>query len=308
MTKLALGLDVGGTKLAAGVVDLDATRLIDAGSTETPASAGSDIICETLISLADRLDNIDEVNWIGVSFGGHVHQNRILRSVQVAGWSDYPLESTLLDHFGNMPCRISNDGNAMALGEWHFGAGRGSHSMLYVLVGTGIGSGIVIGGHLLEGSSGMAGEFGHYVAMPGGPMCPCGKKGCLEALAAGPAIVRETGKILSSRPHAVSILRGQSKLTVEFIADCALRGDTIAVEVLTKAAVHLGTALGSAVNLLDVERVVIGGGVSRCGDLWWDSVTETVNAEILPWRNELDIRRSALGEFEGVWAAVSLVS
>jgi glucokinase len=307
MTELALGLDIGGTKLAAGVVDLTEKRLIDAGSTDTPASAGSDVICDTILSLADQLDSIDKIDRIGVSFGGHVRQSRILRSVQVAGWSDYPLEATLLNHFGKMPCRIANDGNAMALGEWHFGAGRGSDSMLYILVGTGIGSGIVIGGQLLEGSSGMAGEFGHYVALPGGPLCPCGKQGCLEAVAAGPAIVREAGEMLSSQSNMQSALRGKSPLTAKLIAESARQSDTIAVEVITKAAFHLGTALGSAVNLLDVERVVIGGGVSRSGDLWWDTLTEAARAAILPWRSDLDIRRSELGEYEGVWAAVSLV-
>ena len=308
MTKLALGLDFGGTKLAAGVVDLDRRRLIDAVQTQAPAATGGEVMCQTMIALAMRLEGIANIGSIGVSFGGHVRRNRILRSVQVPGWSDYPLAEALLNHFGTIPCRITNDGNAMALGEWRFGAGQGVDSMLYILVGTGIGSGLVLDGQLHEGSGGMAGELGHVVAIPDGPLCPCGNRGCLEAVAAGPAIARQAATALAQNPDSSSALRRQTPLTAKIVAELAQQGDALAVKVLTQAATHLGLAVGSAVNLVDVERVVIGGGVSRSGELWWQTLTQAAQAALIPWRASLDIRRSALGQYEGVWAAVALIS
>jgi glucokinase len=308
MTRLALGLDFGGTKLAAGIVDLATERLVAAGQTDTPENAGGEVACQTMIDLAMTLAGGDRIDRIGVSFGGHVRQNRILRSVQVAGWVDFPLAQRLAGHFGALPCRIANDGNAMALGEWRFGAGQGADSLLYILVGTGIGSGLVWGGQLYEGSSGLAGEFGHVVAVPDGPLCPCGKRGCLEAVAAGPAIARQAAEALAGPAAVRSALPERTPLTAKIVAELADQGDELARAILSQAARQVGLAVGNAVNLIDVERVVIGGGVSRSGELWWQALRRAAHETIIPWRDQIDIRCSELGEFEGVWAAVALVA
>ena len=145
----ALGLDFGGTKLAAGVVDLDTRLLLDAVQMPTPPTPAE--ACECLLAQSQRLSGIDSIQGIGVSFGGHVRANRIFRSVQVAGWEDFPLVTAIQARFGALPVQIANDANAVALGEWRFGAAQDARSLLYVTVSTGIGGGLVIDGKLYEG-------------------------------------------------------------------------------------------------------------------------------------------------------------
>jgi glucokinase len=304
---LVLGLDFGGTKLAAGVVDLMAPRLVDATQTPTRSvSSASDGLAD-MLDLVGRLQDVDKIVGVGVSFGGHVRDNQVLRSLHVGGWTDFPLLEVLRDRFGDREVRIANDANAMAMGEWKFGAGRGANSLLYLTVSTGIGGGIILDGQLVEGHSGMAGEIGHTKVLPDGPLCTCGGHGCLEALAAGPAVVRHAQALLADQPGVASLLRDNSHLSSKIIADCANQGDELAVSVLVTAGQYLGFGIANALNLLDVERVVIGGGVSRAGPVWWDTVLQTIYSNVLPWLGPVDVRRSEFGGHEGIWGAAALL-
>ena len=219
--RLVLGLDLGGTKLAAGLVDLAATRLIDAAQTPTRRASGAAVTLVDMLDLVERLQAVDQITGVGVSFGGHVRDNQILRSLHVRGWSDFPLLEELRSRFAGCDVNIANDANAMAMGEWKFGAGRGASSLLYLTVSTGIGGGIILDGQLVEGHSGMAGEIGHTKVVPDGPLCTCGGHGCLEALAAGPAVVR----------HAQTLLRRSTrrgKSTARSQAACPQRSSRTA--------------------------------------------------------------------------------
>lgn len=300
----ALGLDFGGTKLTAGVVDLAARRIVDVVQVPTPSTAVE--ASESLLTESQHLNGIGSIRGIGVSFGGHVRENRILRSVQVAGWEDFPLVTALQARFGALPVQIANDANAVALAEWRFGAARDVRSLLYVTVSTGIGGGIVIDGKLYEGRNGMAGEIGHTLVAPDGPLCPCGKRGCLEAVAAGPGIARRMAEL--SAGQASNLLPGGRELTARDVARAAAEGNDFARQALSEAGAYLGTALANAVDLLDVDCIVIGGGVTRSGDLWWRTMKEAAQAAVFRWHSAIDLRPSGLGDYEGIWGAVALIT
>ncbi len=306
--RIVLALDFGGTKLAAGLVDVESGKLLEAAHIPTQAAAGATQVVADMIDLAQSLAGIAPLAGIGVSFGGHVRRGELLRSLHVEGWPRYPLREQLREQFAVDTVEIANDANAIALGEWCFGAGKGADSLLYVTVSTGIGGGIVVGGRILEGARGMAGEIGHMPIDPDGPLCTCGSRGCLEALAAGPAIVRSAREMLDSQPGLVSALRQMPDFTAKTVGRWAQQGDAVATEVVAEAGRTLGRAIASTLILLDVERVVIGGGIARSGDVWWHAVIETINTTVLPWNQPIDVRRSGLGEFEGVLGAAALLA
>ncbi len=288
---LILGLDFGGTKLAAGVFDPAAGRLLHAAHVETRAALGAQAAVDDMLALASGLPRIGDVGQVGVAFGGHVHDNRIVRSLHVGGWDDYPLAQRLKQDLGVGRVCIANDANAMALGEWKFGAGAGAASLLFVTVSTGIGGAVIVAGGLWEGAAGMAGEIGHMQLVHDGPRCTCGRSGCLEALAAGPAVARRAGLP-----------------TARAVAERAAAGDAAARQALVECAGYLGVGVANAVNLLDVERVVIGGGVSRAGALWWGAVQAAVKERLLPRRAAVAVVPSGLGEYASVWGAAALAA
>jgi glucokinase len=301
-----LGLDFGGTKLAAGIVDLAEKRLIADVRGTTPGKDGAQAVFARMMALTEQLPEYETVQAIGVCFGGLVRRGEIIRSLHVEGYNNFPLRNRLHEKFGDCEIRIANDANAVALGEWKFGAGQGVESMLFLTVSTGIGGGIVLNGNLIEGPKGLAGEIGHVVVKPEGHACPCGRRGCLETVAAGPSMVRTALELLA-RTDTPSLLRDKKHLTALDIDACANQGDVLAAQVVREAAACLGTVIGNAVNLLDVERVVIGGGVSRSGAVWWDTLNATVRGIILPWHENVELKRSALGINEGIWGAVALL-
>lgn len=303
-----LALDFGGTKLAAGLVNLERSALLHALRTDTPAEGGAESTFSAMTALARQLETSEPILGIGVSFGGHVHNGRILRSMHVAGWEEFPLAEHLRSEFGVDEIRIANDANAVALGEWRFGAGRGCDSMLYVTVSTGIGGGLVLNGDLFPGAHGMAGEIGHMQIVSDGPLCTCGRKGCLEALAAGPAIARRTLELLERPEYRSSSLRECEHLTSVDVSSAADAGDPLAIAVLKEAATHLGVGIANAINLLDVACVVVGGGVSRAGDHWWSTVQATVGSASLGRGEGVRLARSMLGSNEGIWGAAALFS
>lgn len=304
---LVLGLDFGGTKLAAGLIDVDSATLLGTGQCSTRPEEGPDYALSAMLDLATSLEGVDRASSVGISFGGHVRDQRILRSLHVDGWADYPLQQRVHAHFGQKSVAIENDATATALAEWRFGAGRGAHSMLYVTVSTGVGAGLVVDGKIVAGDNRLAGEIGHTKLMvTGGPVCSCGQRGCVEALASGPAIVETVRARLEQSPERYSRLRGVSDISARTVAQLARDGDRLASTVLGHAARYCGIAIANAVNLLDVDRVVVGGGVSRSGNLWWNALERSVESAVLPWRPPVQLRSAELGPYEGVWGAAAI--
>jgi glucokinase len=189
---------------------------------------------------------------------------------------------------------VDNDANVAALGEYEFGAGRGCGSLLYVTVSTGVGGGWVLDGRPWRGWQGMAGEIGHTIVDSQGPLCLCGKRGCVERLASGPYMAAD-----------YAAQSGGAVVTGQQVAEFAARGDPLAREILQRGARALGVGVGNAVNLLNPERVVLGGGVTKAGELWLGAVEAAVQETILP-EIRVSLALAALGDDAPLWGAAAL--
>ena len=269
----AVGVDVGGTRISAGLV-CETGELAALKRRATPRAAGAEataqqlagLLHEVLTEAADR-----DIVGIGVGFGGPVDhaEQQIRRSHHATGWAGIKLGEVLSEEFG-LPAFLENDANAGGLGEALFGAGRGLRDLLYVNVGTGVGGAVIIGGRLHRGANSNAGELGHVVLDPDGPQCTCGKRGCVETLCSGEAI----GRMAREHSRSGSALADipEPELSGKTVGELALRGDRLAAEIVKEAASNLGWALAAAVNLLDPEAVVLGGGVPEMGETYLEAV------------------------------------
>ncbi len=311
---LLLALDYGGTKHTAALLVPGERVWLAHGRVFSPPSADATYDQAAMLSLARGLlaQNPGKLAAVGVSFGGPVEARRglVRLSHHVPGWEETPLRDRLQAELG-APVSVDNDANVASLGEWRFGAGQGCDSLFYVTVSTGIGGGWVLGGRIWSGADGMAGEIGHTIVRPGGVPCVCGKHGCLEAEACGWGIAHKARERLSSpcQPSAVRLLalaggRADS-VTAQHVAQAAEAGDEVAQALLDDAAEALGTGLASAINLMNPQRIVLGGGVTKSGERWWKVVRETASANILP-QVHAEIVPAGLGDDAPLWGAAAL--
>jgi glucokinase len=248
---------------------------------------------------------------VGVSFGGPVDfpTGTVRLSHHAPGWENVPLGKQLAAAFG-VPVAVDNDANIAAWGEHRYGAGRSAADMLYVTVSTGVGGGWVLGGRPWRGHETMAGEFGHTVVDWNGPLCLCGKRGCVERLASGPYMAGDTEALLQEQPERGQVLRrlwpGESgTLNGKLLAEAAEQGDDVALEILLRGAQALGVGIGNAANLVNPQLVVLGGGVTKSGELWWSAVRRAARQTMLP-EVHCEIVAAALGDDAPLWGAVAL--
>jgi glucokinase len=228
----------------------------------------------------------------------HHERARTLLSHHGPGWEDFPLVA-LVAAIWSEPVEMDNDANAAALGEARYGAARGRANVLYLTVSTGIGGGVVLDGKLYRGSRGLSGEIGHTIVQPNGPLCACGKRGCLEAVAAGPSIAR--AYVESAGSH--------ESVTAEEVFRRARAGDALAAGIIRDAIKYLGVGIANAINLLDPDLVVVGGGVSRAGDALFVPLREAVRRNCVPSPpGAVPVVPAELGEAVGVLGAVALVA
>lgn len=303
MNDLILALDFGGTKLSAALATGAARRdtppqWSDLRREWTPAGAAAEHELATMLRLAQAMLAGRAPTAVGVSFGGPVDSAAgvVRLSHHVAGWDNFPLQARLQAAFG-APAAVDNDANVAALGEYRFGAGRGTRDLLYVTVSTGVGGGWVLDGRPWRGHDGMAGEIGHTVVDPAGPLCLCGKRGCVERLASGPYMAAD---------YAAEMGRaGEGTVTGKDVAEMAAAGDETARAILLRGARALGVGLGHAANLVNPQRFILGGGVTKSGDAWWAEVRRAARATALPEVN-VDIVPAALGDDAPLWGAVAL--
>lgn len=297
-----LAFDFGGTKLSAALLPLAA--LVEAQPTWaaqrrvfSPANGNARDDLQTMIRLGHELLAGRKATAVGVSFGGPVDAAAgvVRLSHHVPGWENVPLQALLAAEFA-APIRIDNDANTAALGEWRLGAGRGVADLLYITVSTGVGGGWVLNGRPWRGHQSMAGEIGHMVVDPGGPLCLCGKRGCVERLASGPYMAQDYN---AQRPNA------DTPITGEMVARLAAQGDETAVRILRRGAWALGVGIGNTANLMNPQLFVLGGGVTKSGELWWDVVRQTARATALP-EVAVTIVPAALQDDAPLWGAVAL--
>ncbi len=313
MDKLLLALDYGGTKHTAAILRAGEHAWAAHSRVYSPHDPSATYDQATMRSMAHGLlmQVPGQLAAIGVSFGGPVDAQRglVRLSHHVPGWEETPLRQMLESEFG-VPVAVDNDANVAAFGEWRFGAGQGATSLLYVTVSTGIGGGWVLEGRVWSGADGMAGEIGHVVVNPGGRPCVCGKQGCLEAEACGPALAAKARDRLAGDPAAGPVLAGLAggspdAVTGEMLARAAAAGDPLALAVLDEGAAMLGAGLGGAINLVNPQRVVLGGGVTKSGDRWWRIVRETARYHVLP-QTRVEIVPAAMSDDAPLWGAAAL--
>jgi glucokinase len=302
-TRQVLALDIGGTKLAAAVVDRGG-RVSATARVPTPHGRRLDgeTLWKTVLALLERFTTgVGARTFVGVGVGcggpmtwpdGHVSP------LNIPAWRDFPLRDRLREQFPDIPVRVHNDAVCVAVGEHWRGAGRGRDNVLGMVVSTGVGGGLVLGGHLVDGASGNAGHIGHVVVDPDGPACECGGRGCLEAIARGPALAawaREQGW-------------GNPRSTARDLADDAARGHPVARAALARAGEALGVAIASATHLCDVEVVAVGGGLSQAGPLLFEPLEEAFRRHArMAWAREVRVVAAALGQEAGLVGAAALV-
>jgi glucokinase len=291
MTRFALGIDIGGTKIAAALVSPDgqarALRRVP-----TPKGQGANAILDAMITLGkDVLAAASPPNAtiaIGVGAAGHIDYTRgvvVYAADTLPGWGGAAVGATLQAALG-LPVVVDNDVNAMALGEHRFGAGRRFPNALYVTVGTGVGGAIMFGGALWRGTSWSAGELGHLVLdVDGARQCSCGARGHVEAYTAGPAIAARYCQLAD-----VTTFRD-----LHAVAALAQRGDAHAQQAIQEGAHMLGTALGGLLTVLDVDALIIGGGVAELGERWWQPLEAALHVSPLPGPQRMAFRRAELG-------------
>ncbi len=265
-----MGVDIGGTKVAAGVVDEDGV-LLDRLLAPTPSHdprAVEDIIVDVVSTLTSR----QPVVAVGIGAAGWVDTDQaVIRFSPHLAWRQEPLLDRLRRRI-DLPLLIDNDANAAAWAEYRFGGGRGSSVMACVTLGTGIGGALVINGQLFRGTYGMAGEWGHMMVVPDGHRCACGNRGCWEQYASGNALVREARDLAQTHtPYAQALIElsghNPEEITGPDVTAAALDGDPAAIELIADVGQWLGRGIANLVAALDPDLVVIGGGLSDAGEL-----------------------------------------
>jgi len=308
---LILALDFGGTKLAAGLVNLSSRDWLRYERRLSPMNADANTDLKIMRSLIHSLLEDAKPVAIGVSFGGPVDAKTgtVRLSHHVSGWENIPLKDLLEKEFG-VPTSVDNDANVAALGEYRFGAGNGYDSLFYITVSTGVGGGWILNGQPWRGAGGMAGEIGHIVVDPAGPVCLCGKRGCVERLASGLYMAQDVREELNNKPQKGKKVRemvGENLelVTGKLVSEAAALGDDLAQEILFRGAWGLGVGIGNAANLVNPQLFVLGGSVTKAGTRWWDVVRQVARETALP---EVDfaIVPAALGDDAPLWGAVAL--
>ena len=303
MTRPVLALDIGGTKLAAAVVEpggvISSTARI--GTPHGP-DVNEESLWRIVLTLLDQFAKgvgVTEFAGVGVGCGGPMTWPAAeVSPLNIPAWRGFPLRKRLQERFPDVPVRVHNDAVCVTVGEHWRGAGRGRDNVLGMVVSTGVGGGLVLGGHLLDGASGNAGHIGHLVVDPNGPDCECGGRGCLEAIARGPAIAewaRENG------------WQGKGSSARE-VADDAARGHPVACAAMRRAGEALGVAIASATHLLDLEVVAVGGGLSQSGPILFDPLEEAFRRHArMEFARGVRVVPATLGQEAGLVGAAALV-
>jgi len=304
-------IDVGGTKVAVGLVDAEGRLVASEAFPTVPERGPAAVVADTVAALG-ALAGEKPLRGVGLACVGPLDLNRglVLSPPNFPGWDQVPIVSMLADALG-VPVALDNDANLAALAEQRFGAGQGAEVLLYVTVSTGIGGGIVIGGQLLRGLGGAAGEIGHQTLRADGPPCGCGNRGCLEALASGTAIAREARKaIAAGRGATMLALAGTPEaLHAGHVAQAAKHGDQAAAAIWDAAMAELAIGLGNAISTLAPDRLVIGGGVAQAGEQLLAPLRAGLarHVKMVPI-DQLDIRIAALGAEAGLHGAGALAA
>lgn len=302
-----IACDIGGTQLRAAAFDAASGEMIQ--QKRIPTRAAGETAVERLKGLiAEIWPAQGIVRAIGAAAPGFVDPEKgvIYNAPNISGWTNLALRQILEERF-DVPVFLGNDANLAALGEWRFGAGQGHHHVLYLTISTGIGGGVVNNDRLLQGARGLAAEFGHITVDPNGPMCGCGKRGHLEAFASGTGIANYVAEKLAAGVSS-SFLKGTHP-TAKEISQAAAQGDPLSLEAIQRAGTYIGHALADFLHLLNPSIVILGGGVSSCGEMLFGPLRAALNERVISpqYTQDLPIVRAKLGDDSGLMGALALV-
>ena len=317
MRERVVGVDIGGTKIAVGLVDATDGQVLARRQEATEPRRG---VLDGVRRIGDMIEAVcaeggvrpQELLGVGIGCTGPLDPaaGRLAYPDNLPTWDDADLFTPLRERVGPLPMALENDCDVAVLGEQWVGAARGAPNVAYVTVSTGINAGLILGGRLHRGVSGTAGEFGHHTIDINGPECYCGVRGCLEAMAAGPAIALAAQK-RTQRENTMltTLVNGRvEEITAQTVVQAALEGDRVALEVVEQTAFYIGVGLASLITILGPEVIVMGGGVLT----QWELFAPTVKRSAVEWANMVHPERvrilpSALGYDVGVIGAARAV-
>lgn len=314
--RVSIGIDIGGTKVAGGVVDADG-RITGRLRRDTPhRSTSPSVVEDVIVGVVDELMtdlDPDDVAAIGIGAAGFVAADRAtVAFAPHLSWRDEPLRDRLAGRLPK-PVFIDNDANAAAWAEWRFGAAQGETHLVMITLGTGIGGGLLWNGEVIRGRFGIAGEYGHMQVVPDGIRCQCGNRGCWEQYASGNALVREARALVTSRsPIAMDMVArvdgDPSAITGPLVTEAARDGDRMAIELLAEIGTWLGIGMANLAAAFDPGRFVVGGGVSAAGDLLLQPARDAFAKQLTGrgYRPEATITAAHLGNDAGLIGAADL--
>lgn len=311
-----LGHDIGGTKIAVTVADRNG-KILRKIRRPTEAHRGPRAVVASLASMsreamARAAVSPAELAGVGVSCGGPLDTETgvVYAPPNLPGWDEVPLKAWLESAL-SLPVFVENDANASALAEWSFGAGRGCRHMVYMTMSTGIGGGIILDGRLYRGPGDTAGEVGHMTIVENGPVCGCGKRGCLEALCSGPSIARRAREKAqaSTGSRMVDLAGGDpASITAETVMDAARQDDPAAREIVDETARYMAVGLGNIVNILNPEIIVIGTILVKAQDLLLEPIRAYLRRETWPRvYDKVRVVPAGLGDEVGDLAAIAVI-
>ncbi len=304
----AIAVDVGGTRLRAAGVSADG-QIVALRDCATLAKAGPEAVIGQILDLVNQVrEACPDIGFEGIGLCAPGPLDPVagisISPPTLEGWLDVPLAAIVAERSG-LAAKLENDANAAALGEWRHGAGRGTRSMVYVTVSTGIGGGIIADGKLMHGLRGMAGEIGHMTIALGAARCVCGGDGCWEALASGPAFAAKAAALVAS--GKAPGLAAAASITPENIAMLARKGDRDALLLFSQEARWLGIGIANLLHLYAPERVIIGGGLGQCLDLMGEEIARTIAARAMAPYRDIKVAAAELRGNSGLVGAASLI-
>ncbi|MFF3456228.1 ROK family glucokinase [Streptomyces sp. NPDC002730] len=307
---LTIGVDIGGTKIAAGVVD-EAGTILETHTVPTPSTPQG--IVDAISSAVAGAGKGYDIEAVGIGAAGYVDDKRatVLFAPNI-DWRHEPLKDEIEQRVG-LPVVVENDANAAAWGEYRFGAGQGHEDVICITLGTGLGGGIIIGNKLRRGHFGVAAEFGHIRVVPDGLLCGCGSQGCWEQYASGRALVRYAKQRANATPENAEVLLGLGDGTVEgiegkHVSAAARQGDPVAIDSFRELARWAGAGLADLASLFDPSAFIVGGGVSDEGELVLDPIRKSFRRWLIggKWRPHAQVLAAQLGGKAGLVGAADL--
>ncbi len=311
MKPYAFGIDLGGTSAKLGLFTTDGTLLEKWEVPTDKADLGVRILPNLAASIrakmAEKAISFDDLAGVGIGVPGAVRDSSFVPvCANLSGWGDCYVSEKLSALLDNITVKTANDANIAALGEFWMGGAKEYQSVVLTTLGTGVGGGVIVHGHIMAGGHGAGGEIGHItVNRSERARCGCGKKGCLEQYSSATGVVRGMNRILAEFPDP-SVLRDK-KFAAKDVFDAAREGDALALLSIDEMAAHLGHALSTIAETIDPDLFLLGGGVSKAGDILIDAVTKHYKKYVFFACRETPIKIATLGNDAGIYGAVKLI-